>query len=155
MTNLLFTFYDLDDKKIDIWCQTWSFKLSNSIWNGVPPMVNKCQFDYILVLFPEYCMSRACPDLPKSEYLHTIGKKLDPGIDILWTGIIQFLYTLLKNGTYYVIALYGRAGVCKMVSAQYLKKYLGILTKFGTQGKTKTKFEPGDFDLIFKVTEVI
>ena len=34
----------------------------------------------------------------------------------------------------------------------------GILIKFGTQkhqGKTKTKFEPSDLDLIFKVTEVI
>ena len=36
--------------------------------------------------------------------------------------ISQFLYTRLRNGTYYVIALYGQAG--KMVSAKYLEKYL-------------------------------
>ena len=34
------------------------------------------------------------------------------------------LYARLKSGTYYVSVLYGRAGVCKMVSAQYLKKDL-------------------------------
>ena len=35
---------------------------------------------------------------------------------------------------------------------------ISIFTKFGTQkqqGKRKTKLELGDFDLIFKVTEVI
>ena len=45
-----------------------------------------------------------------------------------------------------------------MVSTQYLKNISGILTKFGTQkhqGKMKRKFEPGDLDLIFKVTQVI
>ena len=46
-----------------------------------------------------------------------------------------------------------------MVSAQYLKKYLRrILTKFGTlkhKDKSKTKFESGDLDLIFKVMAVI
>ena len=47
-----------------------------------------------------------------------------------------------------------------MVSAQYLKKYLKyhILANFGTQkhqGKTKTKFELGDLDQIFKVTMII
>ncbi|XP_021351407.1 protein O-GlcNAcase-like isoform X2 [Mizuhopecten yessoensis] len=34
----------------------------------------------------EYCTSRAVPDMAMSEYLNTIGVKLMPGIDILWTG---------------------------------------------------------------------
>ncbi len=34
----------------------------------------------------QYCASRAVPDVRNSEYLNTIGSKLAPGIDILWTG---------------------------------------------------------------------
>ncbi|XP_014662166.1 PREDICTED: protein O-GlcNAcase-like isoform X2 [Priapulus caudatus] len=34
----------------------------------------------------EYCASRAVPNVPTSEYLNTIGSKLLPGVDILWTG---------------------------------------------------------------------
>ena len=36
--------------------------------------------------FPEYCSSRAVPDVEQSEYLNTIGTRLLPGIDIMWTG---------------------------------------------------------------------
>ena len=51
------------------------------------------KFGYVLVkllLFLEYCTSRADPDLARSEYLHTIGKDLHEDIDILWTGISEF-----------------------------------------------------------------
>ena len=51
-----------------------------------------------------------------------------------------------------------RVGVCKMVTLNISKDILCIPTKFCTQelqGKMKTKFEPGDLKLIFKVTEVI
>ena len=51
------------------------------------------RFIYVLVkllLFLEYCTSRADPDLARSEYLHTIGKDLHEDIDILWTGISEF-----------------------------------------------------------------
>ena len=53
---------------------------------------------------------------------------------------------------YYVIAYYGRAGVCRMVSAKYLKKFLTYphqicYTELTTQGKAKTKFEPRELSL--------
>lgn len=34
----------------------------------------------------EYCATRAVPNVVQSEYLNTIGAKLLPGIDIMWTG---------------------------------------------------------------------
>ena len=34
----------------------------------------------------EYCSTRAVPNVQNSEYLNTIGIKLLPGIDIMWTG---------------------------------------------------------------------
>nr|SVE74972.1 EOG090X01OH [Daphnia dolichocephala] len=34
----------------------------------------------------QYCASRAVPDVPNSEYLNTVGSKLAPGIDVMWTG---------------------------------------------------------------------
>ncbi|XP_065287323.1 protein O-GlcNAcase isoform X2 [Dermacentor albipictus] len=34
----------------------------------------------------EYCAARAVPNVQNSEYLNTIGLKLMPGIDIMWTG---------------------------------------------------------------------
>ncbi|XP_028967383.1 protein O-GlcNAcase [Galendromus occidentalis] len=34
----------------------------------------------------EYCASRAVPNVQNSEYLSTIGQKLLPGIDVMWTG---------------------------------------------------------------------
>nr|CAG4638272.1 EOG090X01OH [Cyclestheria hislopi] len=34
----------------------------------------------------QYCASRAVPDVRNSEYLNTIGSKLAPDIDIMWTG---------------------------------------------------------------------
>ncbi|RUS72113.1 hypothetical protein EGW08_020126 [Elysia chlorotica] len=34
----------------------------------------------------EYCASRAVPTVSSSEYLNTIGSKLLPGIDVMWTG---------------------------------------------------------------------
>ena len=67
----------------------------------------------------------------------------------------------LQNGKYYVIVLYGRVG--RLAYARWFPLNISriiwcILIKFGTQkhqDKTKTKFELGDLDLIFKVTEVI
>ncbi|XP_076367728.1 O-GlcNAcase isoform X1 [Tachypleus tridentatus] len=34
----------------------------------------------------EYCAGRAVPNVQNSEYLNTVGTKLLPGIDIMWTG---------------------------------------------------------------------
>ena len=52
----------------------------------------------------------------------------------------------------------GHVSLFKMASAYYLKKYLMYAHQFGTwkhQGMAKTKFEPGDVELIFEVAEVI
>lgn len=37
-------------------------------------------------LLSEYCASRAVPTVNQSDYLATIGARLLPGIDIMWTG---------------------------------------------------------------------
>ena len=34
----------------------------------------------------QYCATRAIPTVSGSEYLRTIGSKLAPNIDIMWTG---------------------------------------------------------------------
>ncbi|XP_027133271.1 protein O-GlcNAcase isoform X2 [Larimichthys crocea] len=34
----------------------------------------------------EYCGTFCYPNVPQSPYLHTVGEKLLPGIDVLWTG---------------------------------------------------------------------
>ncbi|XP_035771315.1 protein O-GlcNAcase isoform X2 [Neolamprologus brichardi] len=34
----------------------------------------------------EYCGTFCYPSVPQSPYLHTVGEKLLPGIDVLWTG---------------------------------------------------------------------
>lgn len=34
----------------------------------------------------EYCATRAVPDVENSEYLRSIGSRLESGIDIMWTG---------------------------------------------------------------------
>lgn len=40
----------------------------------------------------EYCAARAVPNVSSSEYLNTLGSKLLPEIDIMWTGkcLIKF-----------------------------------------------------------------
>lgn len=35
----------------------------------------------------QYCETRAMPNVTNSEYLNTLGSKLSPEIDIMWTGI--------------------------------------------------------------------
>ena len=39
-----------------------------------------------LSLTTEYCGTFCYPNVPQSPYLHTVGEKLLPGIDVLWTG---------------------------------------------------------------------
>lgn len=40
-------------------------------------------------LFLEYCETRAVPNLEDSEYLTTLGTKLHPRIEVLWTGVLN------------------------------------------------------------------
>ena len=48
-------------------------------------------------MFVEYCASRAVPNVSLSEYLNTIGSKLLPGVDILWTGKLSLLKCVRKK----------------------------------------------------------
>ncbi|ESO96834.1 hypothetical protein LOTGIDRAFT_115468 [Lottia gigantea] len=54
-----------------------------SVTNEVYEYLNQPKF---LFCPTEYCASRAVPNVKCSEYLNTIGSKLLPGIDIMWTG---------------------------------------------------------------------
>jgi len=38
----------------------------------------------------EYCARRAVPTVSSSQYLNTIGGKLLPGVEIMWTGMWPF-----------------------------------------------------------------
>lgn len=39
-----------------------------------------------MFVFAEYCGTFCYPSVSQSPYLHTVGEKLLPGIDVLWTG---------------------------------------------------------------------
>lgn len=39
-----------------------------------------------LVCPTQYCSARAVPNVQNSDYLNTLGSKLAPQIDIMWTG---------------------------------------------------------------------
>ncbi|ODN00482.1 Protein O-GlcNAcase [Orchesella cincta] len=54
-----------------------------SVTNEVYQHVNAQAF---LFCPTQYCATRAVPNVRTSEYLKTIGSKLDPTIDIMWTG---------------------------------------------------------------------
>lgn len=58
--------------------------ISNEIYNHL----SRIQSDCLNFLFcpTQYCTTRAVPSVSESEYLNTIGQKLLPTIDILWTG---------------------------------------------------------------------
>lgn len=58
--------------------------ISNEIYNHL----NRNQPNRPNFLFcpTQYCSTRAVPTVTESEYLNTIGQKLVPSIDILWTG---------------------------------------------------------------------
>lgn len=38
---------------------------------------------------PEYCGTFCYPNVAQSPYLHTVGEKLLPGIEVLWTGTVD------------------------------------------------------------------
>lgn len=58
--------------------------ISNEVYNHL----NRNQPNRPNFLFcpTQYCSTRAVPSVTESEYLNTIGQKLVPAIDILWTG---------------------------------------------------------------------
>ncbi|XP_026279162.1 protein O-GlcNAcase [Frankliniella occidentalis] len=54
-----------------------------SVSNEVYQHLNQPRF---MVCPTEYCAARAVPNVSSSEYLNTLGSKLLPEIDIMWTG---------------------------------------------------------------------
>lgn len=48
----------------------------------------KMSFFFFVV---EYCGTRAIPNVETSDYLLTLGSKLNPKINIMWTGNVLFL----------------------------------------------------------------
>ncbi|KAG5671983.1 hypothetical protein PVAND_002147 [Polypedilum vanderplanki] len=58
--------------------------VSNEIYNHLSRIQSNC-FNFLFCP-TQYCSSRAVPNVVESEYLNTIGQKLLPNIDILWTG---------------------------------------------------------------------
>ena len=54
-----------------------------SVTNEVFQFLNPDKF---LFCPTQYCASRAVPNVRTSEYLKTLGEKLDNRIDIMWTG---------------------------------------------------------------------
>lgn len=54
-----------------------------SVTNEIYQCLNQPSFVFCPT---EYCSARANPNVRNSEYLNTIGSKLLPGIDIMWTG---------------------------------------------------------------------
>ncbi|XP_046383582.1 protein O-GlcNAcase isoform X2 [Ischnura elegans] len=64
-----------------------------SISNDIFQHLNQPKF---LLCPTQYCAARAMPNVQNSEYLNTIGAKLAPEIDIMWTGpkVISRLLTV-------------------------------------------------------------
>lgn len=58
--------------------------ISNEIYNHLSRIQSNCL--NFLFCPTQYCSKRAIPSVAESEYLNTIGQKLLPAIDILWTG---------------------------------------------------------------------
>lgn len=46
----------------------------------------------VLFSFAEYCGTFCYPNVAQSPYLRTVGEKLLPGIDVLWTGEVEFFF---------------------------------------------------------------
>ena len=43
-------------------------------------------FNVVLILFIEYCKTRAVPSVKNSNYLNTLGEELHKDVNIMWTG---------------------------------------------------------------------
>ena len=54
-------------------------------------MGHKIIYSFFFCVCVEYCGTRAVPNVETSDYLITLGNKLDPKINIMWTGQLFFL----------------------------------------------------------------
>ena len=62
----------------------------------------------------EYCATRAVPTVSNSEYLNTIGSKLLPNIDILWTGEWLILFHCCHLVNFNSCSVQARWGLCRI-----------------------------------------
>ena len=53
-------------------------------------MGHKIIYSFLFCVCVEYCGTRAVPNVETSDYLITLGNKLDPKINIMWTGQLFF-----------------------------------------------------------------
>lgn len=56
---------------------------------------------FSLLWYTEYCGTFCYPNVPQSPYLHTVGEKLLPGIDVLWTGESCTVFCKQSKNYYY------------------------------------------------------
>ena len=63
----------------------------------------------------QYCSTRAVPTVHTSEYLNTIGQKLAPDIDIMWTGPKVISKVCLCVCLFKSVCLYVGLNVCMWV----------------------------------------
>lgn len=61
--------------------------VSNEIYQHINPRV-------FLFCPTQYCATRAVPNVGSSEYLKTLGEKLNLCIDIMWTGMKRDMNSL-------------------------------------------------------------
>jgi len=61
---------------------------------------------YTYILSLEYCGTRAVPNVETSEYLTTLGNKLNPKINIMWTGKLHFMLLFVLCLLFWFIILW-------------------------------------------------
>lgn len=62
--------------------------LRSASWSDDKPRVSSS-------VTPDYCAAFCTPTVSQSSYLRTVGEKLLPGVDILWTGKISLSQDLI------------------------------------------------------------
>lgn len=76
-------FQHLGEPEIFLFCPTGesAFRASTNVYK----LSHAISMVFCFV-FSDYCAAFCTPSVSQSSYLHTVGEKLLPGIDILWTG---------------------------------------------------------------------
>lgn len=85
--------------------------------------------------FAEYCGTFCYPNVSQSPYLHTVGEKLLPGIDILWTGMCDTLsgenysYCFFEADAHKACLLTGPKVVSKDITVESIEEVSKILRR--------------------------
>lgn len=87
ITNEIYQY--LGEPETFLFCPTGN--LFSLFFLYLPYLLILCVFALLAHLFfspsnSEYCGTFCYPSVPQSPYLHTVGEKLLPDIDVLWTG---------------------------------------------------------------------